>query len=398
MHQSFSLGRIAGVKVGANWSVIVIIWLIAWSLAEERFPGVAPGYGTASYWVAAVLAAVAFFVCLLAHEFAHSLVARRFGVGIEGIVLWLFGGVSKFADEAPSADAELKIAVAGPAASMGIGVVFFGFARLLDASGGSPLVAAGLGWLGWFNGALALFNLLPAFPLDGGRVLRAWLWRAQGNKVRATAVAANAGRLFAYALIGLGLLQFLVGAVVGGLWFVFLGWFLMAAAQAESSQSTLEHQLRGMTVRAAMTADPIVVPATASVEELIHDWMFASRCSTFPLVGAGGKVAGLVTMARVKAVPADRRADSLAMDVAALPGAFVTCQADEPLWSVIGRLSGSVDQRALVFDGDDLVGVVSPSDITRMLNLAELAGSVGHLDASVSSIQPRNAGPGRAPT
>lgn len=171
MHQSFSFGRILGVKVGANWSVIVILWLIA-EPADERFPVVAPGYSTTSYWISGVLAAVTFFMCLLAHELAHSVVARRYDVHLEGIVLWLFGGVSKFTGDPPSAQAELKIAAAGPATSMGIAVGFFALTRLVDGVGGSALAGAALGWLGWFNGSLAVFNLVPAFPLDGGRVLR----------------------------------------------------------------------------------------------------------------------------------------------------------------------------------------------------------------------------------
>lgn len=372
MHQSFSFGRILGVKVGANWSVIVILWLIAWSLADERFPVVAPGYSTTSYWISGVLAAVTFFMCLLAHELAHSVVARRYDVHLEGIVLWLFGGVSKFTGDPPSAQAELKIAAAGPATSMGIAVGFFALTRLVDGVGGSALAGAALGWLGWFNGSLAVFNLVPAFPLDGGRVLRAWLWGRHGDKRRATASAANAGRLFAYVLIGLGLLQFLIGGFVGGLWFVFLGWFLLSAAQAEASQSMLDDQLHGVTVRSAMTPNPVVVPATVTVGQLIDGWMFDHRCSTFPLVDREGAVTGLVTIARVKSVPVDRRATTPVMDIAAPRAELVTCQVDEPLWPVITRLSGSADQRALVYDGDTLAGIVSPSDVTRVLELTQL--------------------------
>jgi CBS domain-containing protein len=226
--------------------------------------------------------------------------------------------------------------------------------------------------LGWFNGSLAVFNLVPAFPLDGGRVLRAWLWGRHGDKRRATASAANAGRLFAYVLIGLGLLQFLIGGFVGGLWFVFLGWFLLSAAQAEASQSMLDDQLHGVTVRSAMTPNPVVVPATVTVGQLIDGWMFDHRCSTFPLVDREGAVTGLVTIARVKSVPADRRATTPAMEIAAPPVELVTCQVDEPLWPVITRLSGSADQRALVYDGDTLAGIVSPSDVTRVLELTQL--------------------------
>lgn len=372
MKESFSLGHVAGVRIGANWSVIAVAWLIAWSLAAERFPVIAPGYSEGEYWIVGVAASVTFLACLLIHELSHSLVARRFGVGIKGIVLWLFGGVSQLTEDAPSADAEFRIAAAGPAASILIASGFFVSTRVVDGVDGPPLLAAGLGWLGWINGSLAVFNMVPAFPLDGGRVLRAWLWKRHGDKHRATDTAALSGRVFAYVLIGLGLLQFLGGAAVGGLWFVFLGWFLLTAAEAESTQSSLDLQLAGVTVRTAMTPNPVVVPDTTTVAELIEGPMFDNRCSTFPLVDPDGAVSGLITLARLKKVPVAARSTTAALEVAARPTEIVTCQIDDALWSAIGAMGQSADQRALVYAGPTLAGIVSPSDVTRVLNALEL--------------------------
>ncbi len=360
------------MRVGANWSLLVVVWLIAWSLADVQLPLSAPDYGRAAYWVVGAVGAVTFFACLLAHELAHSMVARRHGVEVEGIVLWLFGGVSQLKDDPPDADAELRIAVAGPATSIAIALGFLGLTLAVNATGGPALVAAGLGWLGWINGVLAVFNLVPAFPLDGGRVLRAWLWRRHGDKVRATATAATAGRVFGYVLIGLGLAEFALGGSLGGIWLVFLGWFLLAASAAEATRSVFDTQLAGVPASAAMTADPIVAPAAITVQQLVDDWLYRHRCSTFPLVEADGAVSGLVTIARVKQVPADRRTTTPVRAIAAGAAEIVRCEIDEPLITVVGRMNESPDQRALVYDGGRLAGIVSPSDVARILERTEL--------------------------
>lgn len=373
MHQSFSLGRVAGMKIGANWTLIIVVWLIAWSLADTQLPETVPGHSHVAYWAVGVGAAVGFFVCLLAHELSHSVVARRHGIEVEGIVLWLFGGVSQLKADAATADVELRVAAAGPAMSIAIALGFFGVTRILDASASQPLLAAGLGWLGWMNGILAVFNLVPAFPLDGGRVLRAWLWQRSGDKSKATMSAANAGRMFAYALIGFGVLQFAGGNTLGGLWSVFLGWFLLAAATAEATQSIVETELSGVRVRDAMTSDPVVVPAGTTIEALIDTWLFSHRCSTFPVVGGSGGVVGLITLARVKQVPLGRRGSTYVSDVACPANEIVSCGPDDPLIAVIARMNASVDQRALVFDGGRLVGIVSPSDAARTIQHAQLS-------------------------
>ena len=374
MHESFSLGRIAGMRIGANWSLIVVVWLIAWSLADSVLPAAVPGQDPVAYWAIGVIASVVFFICLLAHELSHSLVARRHGTEVDGIVLWLFGGVSRLRTDPATADAELKMAVAGPAMSGVIAVVFLGLSRVVGSLD-LPLAAAGLRWLGWINAILAAFNLVPAFPLDGGRVLRAWLWRRHGDKIRATIVAAQAGRVFAFTLIGLGVLEFAAGGPLGGLWLIFLGWFLLTASTAEATRAIVDSRLAGLPVRVAMTADPVVVPAGTTVDHLIEGWMYRHRCSTFPIVGPEGVVVGMVTMARVKQISAERRQSVLVDEVACPIVDVVTCAPDEPLTTVIARMNASADQRALVFDGGELVGIISPSDVTRSLQHAELAPS-----------------------
>jgi len=370
--ESIHLGRVGGVRIGANWSLVVVVWLIAWSLAEGQLPLAAPGYGRVGYWLAGIAASLVFFACLLAHELSHSMVARRSGVEVEGIVLWLFGGVSRLKGEAHDAGQELRIAVAGPLMSLALAGLFLGVARLAEVAGGTTLLSATLAWLGWINGLLAVFNLMPAFPLDGGRVLRAWLWRRYDDKQRATVAAASAGRTFGFLLIGLGLFEFAAGGSVGGLWLVFLGWFLLHAATAEAAGSILSSELAGVHVRDAMTPDPIVAPADATVADLLDRFVYPNRCSTFPLVDHAGTVVALMTLTRMKRVPPEHRAATPVMSVAAPLAEVVTAAPDDALVDLLSKLTTSVDQRALVFDGGSLVGIVSPSDIARIVQHAEM--------------------------
>jgi Zn-dependent protease/predicted transcriptional regulator len=372
VHESIHLGRVGGIRIGANWSLLVVVWLIAWSLADQQLPSSAPGHGRAAYWVVGVVASLAFFGCLLAHELAHSLLARRYGVKVTGIVLWLFGGVSQFEGDPLDATSELRIAAAGPATSVAVGAGFLAVSVGVDAAADARLVAAGFAWLGAINLLLAAFNLVPAFPLDGGRVLRAWLWRRKRDKAAATIEAARVGRWFAYLLIALGLLELAGGGLLGGVWFVFLGWFLLAAGNAESTSSMLVSQLGGLSARDAMSSDPVVVPSHATVEHIVDRWLYHHRASTFPVVDPDGTVVGLLTLARIKRIPPEDRAGTWVTDVAAPRSELVTCQVSDELAGVVARMNASRDQRALVYDGDRLVGIISPSDVTRVLERAEL--------------------------
>jgi Zn-dependent protease/predicted transcriptional regulator len=372
MHDDFTLGRIKGIRIGANWSLLVVVLLIAWSLADGIFPEAAPGYSDGTYWAVGIGAALVFFACLLAHELSHSLVARRRGVQVKAIVLWLFGGVSELESEAHDAESELRIAAAGPLASLAVGGGFLALAVIADALFDVRLLTAALAWIGLINWLLAVFNLLPAFPLDGGRVLRAWLWRRRGDKVDATQAAARVGRVVAYGLMGAGLVEALAGGLIGGLWLVFLAWFLLSAARVEATESIVNEQLAHVPVREVMTPNPITVPPHTTVQQLLDRWLLRYRCSTFPIV-ADGDVVGLVTLARVKRVPPAERSTTWIVDIACPRDEVVTCAPDDPVSEVLAAMNRSADQRALVFEHGQLVGVVSPSDIARRVERSVMA-------------------------
>src|ERR1700704_4839659 len=221
MDASLRLGRVAGIEVGVHWSLAIAFVLIGWTLAGQFFPVVVPGQAESSYWLASLVAGLLFYVSLLAHEMGPALVARRLGVSVEGITLWIFGGVARLSGDAATAGAEARIAIAGPVVSLVLAVAFGVATFGLDAAGGPALVEACAFWLGLSNTMLLLFNLVPAFPLDGGRIYRAWLWRRRGDRFSATASAALMSRVFSFLLIGFGFLAFFLQRDVGGVWLVF---------------------------------------------------------------------------------------------------------------------------------------------------------------------------------
>ena len=244
MSEAIPLGRIAGFGVKVHWSVIVILWLFTWSLAST-LPGTVKGYSHLAYWLAGGCGALVLLASLLAHELAHAVVARRMGVSVGDVTLWLFGGVTTLQGEAKTPKAAFRIAFAGPATSLVLSAAFAGLAIALATVRAPAIVVSVAWWLATINLLLGLFNLLPGSPLDGGRLVRAYLWRRHGDSVRAAIGAAHAGRVVAIILITLGLAEFLAGGLVGGVWLAFIGWFIFTAAREEEMQVTTRQALAG---------------------------------------------------------------------------------------------------------------------------------------------------------
>jgi Zn-dependent protease/CBS domain-containing protein len=360
--------RIAGIHIGLNWSLLVVAALIAWSLASSILPAAAPGQASAAYWTAGVVSALVFLASLLAHELAHSLVAQRRGVRVEGITLWLFGGVSRFSSDTSSPGAQALITFVGPLTSLVLGVLFFLAAAAVGGGAHPGLVPATLNWLGYINIVLGVFNLIPAFPLDGGRLLQSLIWLRSGDRQRATSIAARIGMVFAYLLIALGLASFLfAGNLVGGIWSVFLGWFLLSAARAEEAGGLIRQALTGISVGEVMTPDPVQAPDNISVEEALHGYVLASRHSTFPTHDAQGRLSGLLTMAGLKKVDAGARTATLIRDVSCPLDQVPQASPADPVANLLGLSGGCSEGRTLVIDDGRLVGIISPSDINRLL-------------------------------
>ncbi|MEU1749714.1 site-2 protease family protein [Micromonospora arida] len=372
MRASFRLGRVAGVPVGVNWSVLVIFALIAWGLAANQFPRSYPDRSPVAYLLAGLAAAVVFFVGLLAHEVSHAVVAKRNGLTVDGITLWLFGGVAELRGEPRDPGAELRIAGVGPLVSLLIGAFFGAIAAVLALAGQGGLLFGAVAWLAGINVLLAIFNVLPAAPLDGGRLLRAAVWKATGDRTRASVVAARAGWVLGVLLIGLGLWQFLSGVGFGGLWLALIGWFLIGAAGMEERQARTGTALRGIRVGDVMTSQPQTASAEMTVADFVDHYLFAYRHSALPLTEDGRPI-GLVTVDRVRGVPPERRASTTLAEVACRADQLVLAQPGEQLNDLLPRLSECADGRALVVTEDGhLTGIVSPSDISRAVQRSTL--------------------------
>jgi Zn-dependent protease/CBS domain-containing protein len=368
MNENLSLGRIAGIHVGLNWSLLVIGALIAWSLATGLLPAAAPGQTSGAYWTAAVVSAFVYLASLLAHELAHSVVAVRRGVRVEGITLWLFGGVSRFSSESSSPGAQALITFVGPLTSLLLGAVFV-LASIAVGGGANPgLVAATLAWLGYINILLGVFNLLPAFPLDGGRILQSLIWLRTGDRLRATNIAARIGMGFAFLLIAYGLLTFFAaGGLFGGVWSVFLGWFLLSAARSEQTGALMRQALSGISVAEVMTPNPVQAPDDISVEEALHGYILTSRHSTFPTHDGSGQLSGLLTLAALKNVAPNARATTLIKEIICPLDRVSTVRPADPAANLLSVSDGCSEGRTLVVDNGRLVGIISPSDINRLL-------------------------------
>lgn len=377
MSETVRLGRVSGIAVGVHWSLVVIFVLVAAGLGLGRLPVVSPDAPVAAYAVAAVATAALFFLSVLAHELSHAVVARHQGVEVDGIVLWLFGGVARLAGDPDDAAGALRIAIVGPLVSVVLGVAFLASAALAVALAVPDLVVECLAWLGLINVVLAVFNLFPGAPLDGGRVLRAVLWMRTGDRYGSWAQAARAGRVVGFGIIGLGLAQ-LAFLGVGGLWLVLIGWFLVSAAGAEGAEAELRGALRTSRVRDLMSPHPVTVPESASVQDLLDDYVVQHRFSTFPVVDAAGHAVGLVSAGAVRAVaPAERPVTPVGALM--VPRAEVaTAVPEEAATDVLGRLGpggGPGAGRVLVLQADAPVGIVSPADVLRALRLHELGAS-----------------------
>ena len=370
MASSIRLGRVFGIEIGANWSLVFVFALIAWTVATQVLPFDVPGQPALAYWVAGAAGSVAFYACLLAHELAHALVARRNGVKVGGITLWLFGGVSRLDGEPKSAGAEALIAGVGPLTSLGVALIAFVLSRLpLPA-----LVADLFGWLAYVNVALALFNLVPAFPLDGGRLLSSFFWWRSGTRQRGVHSAVQIGRVFAYLMIAFGVFELFTGGVLNGVWIAFVGWFLLSAGSSEEAGTAIRGLLTSVPVSAAMTSPVVIVPDWLTVEQFLDSIAPQHAFTTYPVHDPSGKLTGIVRLGDLVRMPPQARAEERLKDRARPITDVPTSRPDEDLAALIQRVGTALDQRVLVFDNGRLVGIVSPVDVARLLAVRQSLG------------------------
>lgn len=365
MRGSIGLGRILGIPIRLHLSWFLIAALITWSLAVGYFPLANPGWDAVTYWIVGAAASVLFFASVLLHELGHSVLALREQVPVRSITLFIFGGVAEIGREPPTAGAEFRIAIAGPLTSLGLAGLFAGFGALLSDY---ATLAAPLAYLGSINLLLAAFNMIPGFPLDGGRVLRAALWSFSGDMSRATRWASRTGQAVAVLFILLGVVQFLLGGLVNGLWLAFIGWYLNSAARSSYQQVQLRDVLGGVKARNVALEQCLPVSSDLRLNRLVEDQVLkeGGRCFT---VTESDAPQGLITLDNVKAVARTQWAALTAGEIMTPVSTLPLADADDDLWSLIERMNEDGVSEVPVVENGNLLGLITRDGLLNHLRL-----------------------------
>ncbi|MCL5097025.1 MAG: site-2 protease family protein [Candidatus Omnitrophica bacterium] len=372
----FKLFKLFGFSVYIDLSWLIIAVLIIWSLATGIFPFYFKDLSTQAYWIMGIVGAIGLFASIVFHEFAHSLVAQKRGMSMKGITLFIFGGVAEMSDEPPDASSEFWMAVAGPLASVFLAAGFFGLELLGKVVGWSVPVVGVLAYLAWINCVLVVFNLLPAFPLDGGRVLRSLLWARTKNLRRATRTASWLGMGFGIILMGLGILNFLFGSIIGGIWWFLLGLFLRQAARTSYQQLLMRQALEGEPVRRFMHADPITVSPSVTVREFVENYVYRYQYKLYPVVN-DGQLLGCVSVKQIKEIPRTEWDAHTVGELAANCSDENTIAADADAVQALAQMNRGRLSRLIVIDRENhLAGVLVLKDLLNFLSLkVELEGT-----------------------
>jgi Zn-dependent protease len=367
------LFSLLGFRVSLDYTWFLLAILIVWSLSRGYFPGVIADLPPETALLLGVFGALGLFASIIFHEFSHALVARRFDIPVSGITLFIFGGVAEMEAEPPDAKSEFLMAIAGPIASFVLAGLFYSIALALpEATARAPFGTVFL-YLGLINGLLATFNLIPAFPLDGGRVLRAAVWWWTGDLQRATTMAATTGRVLGSLLMALGLFSIVTGNLLAGMWQALIGLFIIGAAKSSESHTVMATALHDVPVRRLMVADPVTIPAETTVNDLIETYFYRYSHKAFP-VTRDGRLLGCINLGDVgKLDPADR--DSLtAGDLARLNGADPTVPPDSSVLDALKVMRDQTASRLMVAENGTLRGMLTMRDITNFVTIRREIG------------------------
>ncbi|RVU22896.1 site-2 protease family protein [Streptomyces antnestii] len=372
MNSSVRVGRVVGVPLRMHWSVPLLAVLLAYGLGRQALPALAPGRSVAVYAVASVIGAVLLMGSLLLHETAHAATARRKKIPVQDVTLWALGGVTRMG-RPRTATAALAVAVSGPLTSVAVGGLAFGAGIGLYRLTGWTVPAAVLVWLGWANLFLGVFNLLPATPLDGGRVLQALLWWRTGDRQRADRVSARSGQVVGVLLAAVGWISFLRGAP-SGLWLVLVGCFITVVAGAERQRAVLHTAVQGVRVADAMSSPVTAGPDWLTVQRFIDEVAVNSRHSILPLLDFEGRPSGIVQVRRLAAIPGAHREGLRVREVATPSAQCAAAAPNDLLNEVLDRLGPGTGMPILVVDAGRLAGIVTATDLSRLMRRHALGG------------------------
>jgi Zn-dependent protease/predicted transcriptional regulator len=366
--KKFTLFKLLGftVSIDASWGII--LFLVIWSLAKGLFPYFYEGLSAEAYWLMGLVGAIGLFASIVIHEFSHSIVARKYGLAIRGITLFIFGGVAEMEEEPPNARAEFMMAIAGPIASMLL-ALFFALAYLAAERYGWPIHVAGvLAYLSGINMLLAAFNMVPAYPTDGGRVLRSILWGIKGDIYEATKSASRISIVFSIMIIFFGFLNLIRGNLIGGIWWVLIGTFLFNAANASYQRLMMDRSFKGKTVRNFMNTDPVTVPPQITLQEFVEGYVYRHHYKMFP-IAEEGMLLGIITTRTLKNVPHEKWRSTRVAELLEPIGEENTISPSAGLKEALSKMSRAGLSRLLVTEKKEMVGVVTLKDLLDYLAL-----------------------------
>ncbi len=363
------LFKLLGFQVNIDFSWFILLFLIVWSLAEGLFPFYFPELDQNTYWWMGIGGALGLFISIVLHEFMHSFVARRFGLPIKGITLFVFGGVAEMDEEPPNAKAEFFMAIAGPLTSIALGAAFY-FVYVFGIQNNWPVSVNGITiYLSLINIVLAVFNMLPAFPLDGGRVLRSILWYFKGNLTWATRVSSRVGAAFGALLIALGVLFIFTGNVIGGFWWILIGFFLWNAANISYQQLMMKQFLQGEKVRRFMKTDPVTVPPDLTVDKLINDYIYRYHYKMFPVV-QNGHLTSCISTNEIRDLTRNQWETLTVKDVALSCSTDTIVYANDDVVNALNKMNRTGKSRLMVVNSSgDLQGVITLKDLMQFFSL-----------------------------
>jgi Zn-dependent protease/CBS domain-containing protein len=362
--------RIAGIQIRLDWSWFIIFLLVFWSLSAGYLPHEHPGYRWGSYWMTGFATTMLFFLSILVHELSHAMMAIRSGIKVPAITLFVFGGMAHTAKEAKAPGTELAIAIVGPLTSFALAGLFWAIGNMLPEES-HPLIAVACTYLAWINLMLGVFNLVPGFPLDGGRVFRAiWWWRT-GSLVRATRVAADIGKGFAVTLMIIGGIQIFSGILIGGLWLIFIGMFLRGIAEGSFQELIARRSLEKIHARDVMVRDPVTVDPELSLNRLIDDYLLRYGHDGFP-VSTNGRIEGIVTLDHVKGFSAEEHRRKRVRDVMRPITPALTIAPDDAVTEGLHRMANGQSDRLVVMENGRMIGMITSRGLSRFLDIRQV--------------------------
>ena len=372
MSNTFNLGRLFGIQFRLHYTWFIIFVFITVSLAWLFFPGNYPGWSPLIYWVVGLITSLLFFASVVAHELAHSLVARVNGIPVKSITLFIFGGIAQITREAAKAGTELKMAAAGPACSLAIGGLF-GLLWLVTRGANEPIAAMSL-WLAQVNGILAVFNLVPGFPLDGGRVFRSILWHVTGNYIRSTRIATQVGRGVGYLFMAGGILMiFILHEWFSGLWLACIGWFIENAASASYRQTQWHEALRGLTASQVMTSNFPLVSPDVTINQLVEGYIFTGGCR-YSLVVDEGRLKGILVLHNIKAVPRPNWGVIRVKDIMVPVDKLIIARPDQDALSIMEQVAEHGIEQIPVISEGRVIGLIDCDNLMKFLRIRSELG------------------------